>query len=511
MIPGDLTEAASRAIANVTRDTRLVHPHELLWALLDQESRASEILATGGLDISTIAACIPRPPDDSNLIDQSPDAGLDAVLLEAGRLAGRAGRAGQVGTEHLLWGLAQADKTIGGLLAAHDLQAETLVPAVEAAAGTETTSLATDVTLAPSATPDTSTDILRVIDATANRAREGLRVVEDIARFILDDPHLTGLIKQLRHDLVTALEPLDPGRLLSARDTLRDVGTTVTTDRESDRGTLREVLNANLGRVQESLRTLEEFAKLLGDRSSGTANTPAARFERARYDLYTLHKALAGTFEARRRLDGRTLYVLATEDTCHGGIGPAIRAAARGGAGIVQLREKSACDRDLLALARRVRRWTREAGVLFVINDRADLAVLADADGVHVGQDELDVRAARRIIGPDRLVGVSTHSIEQARQAVLDGADYLGVGPVFPSSTKSFDDFAGLDYVRAVAGEISLPWYAIGGITFENLPEVVAAGASRIAVSAAVCAAEDPEAAARALCRELADDSPDPD
>jgi thiamine-phosphate pyrophosphorylase len=507
MIPGDLTEAASRAITTVTHDTRSVHPHDLLWALLDQESRASEILASGGLDIPTIAACIPRPSDDAQTIDEPADAALDAVLLEAGRLAGRAGRGSQIGTEHLLWGLAQADETIGGLLAEHGLQAKSLVPAVEAAAGAETTPLETDETLAPAA--DNETDILRLVDATANRAREGLRVVEDISRFILEDPHLTGLLKQLRHDLVTALEPLDSGRLLTARDTLGDVGTTATTDREFDRGTLRDVLDANLGRAQESLRTLEEFAKLLDDGSSGTAITPAARFQSARYDLYTLHKALAGTFEARRRLDGRTLYVLATEDSCHAGIGPAIRAAALGGAGVVQLREKSVGDRQLLSLAHRVRRWTREAGTLFVINDRADLAVIAGADGVHVGQDELDVRSVRRIVGPDRLVGVSTHSIEQARQAVLDGADYLGVGPVFPSATKSFDNFAGLDYVRAVAEEISLPWYAIGGITSENLSEVIAAGASRIAVSAAVCAAEDPEAAARALCRELADDDRD--
>ena len=96
------------------------------------------------------------------------------------------------------------------------------------------------------------------------------------------------------------------------------------------------------------------------------------------------------------------------------------------------------------------------------------LALLADADGVHVGQEELDVRSVRRIVGPRRLVGVSTHSLQQAKQAVLDGADYLGVGPVFHSQTKSFDNFAGLETIRAVAEEITLPWYAIGGIDGET-------------------------------------------
>src|SRR4029077_11335298 len=104
----------------------------------------------------------------------------------------------------------------------------------------------------------------------------------------------------------------------------------------------------------------------------------------------------------------------------------------------------------------------RDMDALFVMNDRADLAVLADAAGEHDRQEELTVKEARRIVGPDRLVGVSTHTIEQARQAVLDGADYLGVGPVFPSGTKSFDQLAGLDFVRQVAAEIKLPWFAIG-------------------------------------------------
>ncbi len=154
----------------------------------------------------------------------------------------------------------------------------------------------------------------------------------------------------------------------------------------------------------------------------------------------------------------------------------------------------------MLELAQRVRVWTRETGALFVVNDRADLAVAADADGVHVGQDDLPVKEARAIVGPRRLVGVSTHSLEQARQAVLDGADYLGVGPVFASGTKPFDSLAGLDFVREVAAEISLPWFAIGGINADNVAAVIEAGAQRIAVSQAILSAEDPAAAAAKLC-----------
>ena len=146
-----------------------------------------------------------------------------------------------------------------------------------------------------------------------------------------------------------------------------------------------------------------------------------------------------------------------------------------------------------------MRALTRETPVLCIVNDRPDLAALARADGVHVGQEEVSVKDARRIVGPESLVGVSTHTIEQARQAVLDGANYIGVGPTFPSGTKTFEHFPGLDLLRAVAAEIRLPAFAIGGITSENLAEVLAAGIARIAVSAAITAAADPAEAARQL------------
>src|SRR4051794_10471359 len=105
------------------------------------------------------------------------------------------------------------------------------------------------------------------------------------------------------------------------------------------------------------------------------------------------------------------------------------------------MREKDLPDRELLERARQLRQWTRQAGVLFIVNDRPDIARLVEADGVHLGQDDLPVREARRILGPDALVGVSTHNLEQVRQAILDGASYLGVGPTFPSKTKEFREF----------------------------------------------------------------------
>ena len=225
----------------------------------------------------------------------------------------------------------------------------------------------------------------------------------------------------------------------------------------------------------------------------------AEPFGQLRYQLYTFEKWILRGDQARERLAGRPLYLLLTEALCHHGSGPALKGALAGGVGIVQIREKSLPDRQLLAHARRIRAWTREADCLLIMNDRPDLALLCEADGVHVGHDELAVRAARRIVGPERLVGVSTHSVDEALAAARDGADYIGVGPVFPSTTKQFNAFVGLDLVRAVSQATSLPAYAIGGIDTGNIADVVRAGARGVAVSAALCGAEDPQAAAKSL------------
>ena len=141
---------------------------------------------------------------------------------------------------------------------------------------------------------------------------------------------------------------------------------------------------------------------------------------------------------------------------------------------------------------------------LFLVNDRLDLALAAEADGVHLGQDDLPVAVARRLLGPERLIGRSTHGLAQLRQAVAEGCDYVGVGPVHATPTKPGREPAGLDYVRAAAAESPLPFFAIGGIDADNLPEVLAAGATRVAVVRAISAAPDPGAASRALLATLA-------
>lgn len=335
-------------------------------------------------------------------------------------------------------------------------------------------------------------DAARVLDANFNRAREALRVLEDFCRFVLDDRFLTGEVKALRHRLRVAAARLPTRLLLAARDTFTDVGTTVSANGEYVRRTAVSVAQANLKRAQEAVRTLEEFGKLF-DPELGR------KLEAIRYGTYTLERAVILGATARERLRDVRLYVLLTQSQARLPLAEVVRCAAAGGADVFQLREKNLAGRELLERACEIREATRQAGVLFIVNDRPDVARAAGADGVHLGQDDLSIREARRILGPDALIGVSTHSMEQLRQAMLEGADYVGIGPTFPSKTKAFEQFAGLEFVRAATAETSLPAFALGGIGPENVAQVVAAGGRRVAVSAAIAGAEDPEPAARVL------------
>jgi len=527
---------AARQIADRAGDDTL-HPLHLLQALGEEESRGAEILAEFGFRGDELSA---DNVTSKNADDADPDAGslIDQVKTEAQLMASLDGREAEVGTEHLLWGLVTVPSSASELLARHRLDRRALSAVLSQRRGVAPAPLDVDFTLSPAEptpverpeaettaqaeppqvaqadssptgqsptgqSPTEQVDALRVIDAASNRAREALRVLEDYTRFVLDDAHLNSLLKTMRHELAEALRPFPIDRLLAARDTLNDVGTSITTPAESRRQSLDDVITAAFKRGQEAFRTLEEFGKLHGA-PLGSA------LESLRYRLYTLEKAVGNTRRNRRLLAGRCLYLLVTGSLCPRGAGQVIREALQGGVGLVQVREKSLDDRELVELGRRVREWTREAGALYIMNDRADVAVLTDADGVHLGQEDLSVREARRIVGPERLIGVSTHTIAQARQAVLDGADYLGVGPVFPSGTKEFEQLAGLEFVRRAADEITLPWFAIGGIHAGNLNAVIEAGAARVAVSGAVCRADNPAGAAAELNRLLQEGATSP-
>jgi thiamine-phosphate pyrophosphorylase len=177
-----------------------------------------------------------------------------------------------------------------------------------------------------------------------------------------------------------------------------------------------------------------------------------------------------------------------------------VRAAIRGGATVIQLRDKGACTRDLIELGRALLVVTRPAGVPLIVNDRIDVALAIDAEGVHVGQDDMPAPLARRLLGPDRILGVSAGTVEEALQAQRDGADYLGTGDVYGTPTKADAGVPiGVAGLAEVVRAVSIPVVAIGGIKPDNAAAALQAGASGIAVISAVIGAPDPEAAARQL------------
>jgi thiamine-phosphate pyrophosphorylase len=497
MLP-DMTPAVARALEAAQRHARArgaatVQPLDVLHGLLEEGEGRAALLAVGaGLDHAAYRRGVPTPPEPppgTPALELHPV--TYAALRQARELAVELSGERTVAGESLLLALWHGDDSLRRALEPHGLEGARLEEAIQARRPAplqmeEPLSLA-DLT--------EQADLARVLDAGANRAREALRVLEDYARFVLDDAFLTGELKRLRHDLTAALIAYAP-HLLEARDTEGDVGTGLTTPAEHTRGSLAEVVRANGQRLQEALRSLEEFGKVR-DARLGEA------VEQVRYRAYTLERALAVGADARRRLADARLYVLLSGAGCTAALNWTIAEAAAGGAGVVQLREKGLCDRELLERCRQVRRWTRKAGVLFIVNDRADVARLMGADGVHLGQDDLPVHEARRLLGPDALIGVSTHTVEQVRRAVLDGASYIGVGPTFPSGTKEFAELAGLKFVREALPETTLPAFVIGGVNAATVGEAVAAGARRVAVGEAVARADDPRAAAAALVAAL--------
>jgi len=334
-------------------------------------------------------------------------------------------------------------------------------------------------------------EIYRILDANFNRAREALRVAEDFARFALSDPAIASAAKGMRSRLAEVYGRFPADALLAGRDTPGDVGTRISAPTEARRADARQVVTAACKRLTEALRTLEEYAKVVAADSAGP-------LEALRYEAYTLEQRIAHRLAAGERFARVSLYVLITSRLCRGDPVATAEAAIAGGAECIQLREKHAPDAVALDLARRLRRSTHAAGALLIVNDRPDIAAIAGADGVHLGQQDLPVAEARRLLPPGAIVGKSTHELAQARSAAAEGADYIAVGPIFPTETKDAGAPVGLDYLRQVIDEIPSPHVAIGGINADNVARLVEAGAKCVAVCSAVIASADPaEAAAR--------------
>jgi len=336
------------------------------------------------------------------------------------------------------------------------------------------------------------TAVFRILDANFNRAGEALRVMEEHVRMVLNHPGLAERTKFLRHDLAAVRARIPATALLAARDVDADVGTVISTAAELTRTDTQSVAAAAARRAAEALRCIEEYSKTVDA-------ALASAVEQIRYGVYTLERDICLKSPAWERLQAARLHVLITESLCSGSWLEIAAHAIDGGADVLQLREKDVPDRELLARARQIRKLTRERGILFTVNDRPDIACIAEADIVHVGQDDLTVAEARSIAGPTILVGKSTHTAAQLQAALLESPDYIAVGPMFTSRTKPGGSIAGPTLLEAALKMTDGPIVAIGGIDAETAQALPRAAPVQIAVCQAVIAAPDPAAAARAI------------
>ncbi|MDY6912413.1 MAG: thiamine phosphate synthase, partial [Chloroflexota bacterium] len=325
--------------------------------------------------------------------------------------------------------------------------------------------------------------MLRLMDANLDRLSEGLRVLEDVSRFILDDIRTTEVLKRIRHDL-TPTDPALKNKLLTARDSARDVGREGSGIAGTERHHIADLVTANARRAQQSLRVLEEFTKL--------PQTPdqlkERNFEQARYTLYEIERELTLNL-TRYNSSGRIvgLYVIIDNQTLagHSEI-EAARQAIEGGAGVVQYRDKYRPRKESIPVARELKRICAETGVLFIVNDSIDIAMAIDADGVHIGQSDLPLSIAKDLLPPDRIIGCSVRTVEQAIQAQKEGADYLVVGDIYHTPTKQEAEAIGLERLSLIKDSVSLPIVAFGGINETNAGKVIKAGADSIAVISAI-------------------------
>ncbi|MBN1806429.1 MAG: thiamine phosphate synthase [Sedimentisphaerales bacterium] len=336
----------------------------------------------------------------------------------------------------------------------------------------------------------------RIVDANFNRAREAIRAVEEYCRFSLNSKELTERAKRIRHELSAAIGGLDAGRLVSSRDISGDVGIGGKIDGQLVRSELKDCFTAGCKRLTEALRVLAETTQAFDQ-------SVAEGFENIRYASYALEKDIfifSDTFEKYRRV---RLYVVVTSSLPAEVISLAYK-CVDGGADCIQLRAKEVDDDVLYALAVEFVRICKNAGVLSVINDRVDVAVASRADGVHLGQNDLPIEQARKLQITPLITGKSTHTPRQLRAACEERPTYAALGPVHATATKPGAPAVGLGYVRQareILAGTGIGNVAIGGITLENVEEVLEAGADAIAVCAAVTKASDPVRA----CRELKD------
>ncbi len=321
--------------------------------------------------------------------------------------------------------------------------------------------------------PGNDNDIISIIDVNINRALEGLRVCEDITRFVFQNKKFTTKIKELRHLLLTLTSDISLSQRFTARDVQNDPTKFYNTSSEDDRTSIEDLFTTNIHRVTEAIRSLEESGKLL--------SLPSSKFQEIRFSLYEIEKQVMS--EYCRKFKIATMYdalyaILDSQFVLQNNYAAAAQELIAGGAKIIQLRMKYANKGEILSVAHSLSALCEKNSVLFIVNDHVDIALLSNADGVHLGQHDIPIVEARRILPNHMIIGQSTHSLEELNRAFNEKPDYIAYGPLFDTHSKTGELLSGIGYknLRVQELHISTPLVAIGGVGKKNILELIKAG-----------------------------------
>jgi thiamine-phosphate pyrophosphorylase len=326
-----------------------------------------------------------------------------------------------------------------------------------------------------------SEKIDRIIDANINRITEGLRVAEDIFRYNIVCSEIQQRLKDMRHRIIAAV---DRAGVISSRASLDDVGFSSSGTNEYERSELRDIAAANFKRAEEGFRVLEEMYKI-GKKDISSV------MKKLRYELYDLEKKAYAKLNKKDM--GKGLYLVMAYPPS--GYEDIAKMAVRASLPAIQIRHKKGSDRELMSTAFKIREITSGSRTLFFVNDRLDIARLCEADGVHLGQNDIEPERARDFLGEGFLIGLSTLNLSQVEAAQNEPLDYIGFGPVWKTdSIKIPAPVTGVETLREAVKKSRHPVVAIGGINRHNVRELSGTGLNNIAVIRAVQEAMDPYA-----------------
>ncbi len=334
--------------------------------------------------------------------------------------------------------------------------------------------------------------IYQIIDANLDRAREGLRVLEDWARFGIGESDFVVKIKN--HRQILGKNHLEIYK--QSRNNIKDQCKGLNHQEQINRKTPEQIISSNAGRVQEALRVIEEFSRQHNNELSEIAS-------KIRYDIYTLEIDLLNLTKFKKSLEilkENDLYVITDQKE---NLLEIIEEILIAGVKIIQHRFKKGTDKDHLKEAIQIKNLCKRYNSLFIINDRVDIALASNADGIHLGQDDLDLKTARKLLGYSKIIGISANNEIDISKALKEGCDYIGIGPVFETSTKKNKKPIGIEKIRTLTKDLTIPWFAIGGVRKNNISYLKSKGFKKIALVSQLMNSEDPKEDAIMILKDL--------